>query len=673
LPVEDRLPPSLHVPAHPGEESASATVTRRALVIGMAMAAWVTLWPSYTSLILRSTRADYAHLSVALLIPFVCLLAFNILLERRGYGLSPSELLIICCIGMVAAFMQGEWLSNYLITVLAVPHYFASPENRWDDLILPHMPDWAVVADRQSAAGLFEGLSPGHLFPWAAWVRPLFWWGTFLAAVLSVSLCLNVILRKQWTEHERLAYPIARALFEITGVAGSRGTLETLCRSRLFQVGFASIFLIICWNITTWFFVAMPQAPILNAYEGLREITIARGFPPAILTLSPLTLIFGYFTNLEVLFSIWFFYVLTMIQAGVFNRIGMDLGSSDPWCSFHPAIGWQGFGGMIVFVGWGLWIARHHLRDVFSKAFRRDGGVDDSEELMSYRTTVWFLIGSLVYSAFWLHGMGMGWGPILAFWFATLVLYLGLARILVESGLVFLRGPITAQAFTWHLFGVLGMGPASAVALGLTFSYFCDAKTLAMTPMSHVPRLGMAMNRASRKVLAPAVTVGALVGAVSVIGFTLYQGYFVTGSYNFGSDSFGATGGIPAVTVWRLTAGRIQGGFMSTDWTRIFFLGVGSAFTGLLYYLRYRFPGFPIHPIGFTISASSTLRNTTMTIFLVWLIKSLILRIGGLEKYRATAPLFLGMLMGFLAGVALGVIVDAIWFPGNGHEIHVAW
>ena len=68
------------------------------------------------------------------------------------------------------------------------------------------------------------------------------------------------------------------------------------------------------------------------------------------------------------------------------------------------------------------------------------------------------------------------------------------------------------------------------------------------------------------------------------------------GSYNFGSDSYGATGGIPAATVWRLTASRIQGGVMGTDWTRIFFLG----------------------------------------------------------------------------GAALGVIVDGIWFPGNGHEIHVA-
>ena len=46
-------------------------VTRRSLVIGLVMAAWVNFWPVYASLVLHSTRADHAHLSVALLIPYL--------------------------------------------------------------------------------------------------------------------------------------------------------------------------------------------------------------------------------------------------------------------------------------------------------------------------------------------------------------------------------------------------------------------------------------------------------------------------------------------------------------------------------------------------------------------------------------------------------------------------
>jgi hypothetical protein len=349
--------------------------------------------------------------------------------------------------------------------------------------------------------------------------------------------------------------------------------------------------------------------------------------------------------------------VLALIQAGVFNRFGLEMGSVDPWGSFHPAVGWQSFGGMAAFVGWGLFIARTHLRDVFRKAFRGDEGVDDSGELMSYRTAVWLMLVCTAYAFLWLNRVGMAWGPILAFWFSTMVLYLGLARIMVESGLIFLRGPITAQAFTWHLFGVLGMGPASAVVL----------------TMAHVPRLGMAMNSKSRKALAPGVMLGSLIGAVTVIGYILYQGYHGMGSYNFGTVSFRGIGALNVGGFSRLAAGRIQAGTMGTSWDRIGFLGVGAVFTGLLFYLRYRFPGFPIHPIGFTISASAPLRNTALTIFLLWAFKSLILRLGGLERYRRLIPLFLGMMVAYMAGTAIGVIVDQIWFPGNGHMIHVAW
>ena len=646
-------------------------VTRRCLAIGLGMAAWVNFWPVYASLVLHSTRADHAHLPVAMLIPYLFLLVGNAFLKR--HRLSSSELMTVCCMGMVAACMQGEWLSNYFLEALTMPRYFASAENRWDELLLPHLPRWAAVHDRFAVTHFYEGLPPGQAFPWRVWIAPLFWWGTFLGAVLGINLCLSVILRKQWMAHERLAFPIAHALEALTGVAGMRGTLFALARSRFFQVGFAVTFLIICWFILTWFYVAVPPPPILSGNFAAKLLPLGRGFPPFELRFSLLTLVFGYFTNLEVLFSIWFFHVLSIVQAGVFNRLGLEVGSVDPWGSFHAAVGWQSFGGMVVFVGWGLWVARAHLKGVFRKAIRGDDRVDDSEELMSYRTCVGMLAICSAYVLLWLKSAGMSWAPIFAFWFATQILYLGLARIMVESGLVFLRGPITAQAFTWHLFGVVGLGPRSAVILTLTNAFACDAKTFAMTPLAHVPRLSMGINRRIRKVLAPGVLLGALVGVATAVGVILYCGYCIMGSYNFGTVSFRGIGALNLAGFNRLAAARIQAGTMGSSWDRIGFLGIGAAFTGLLFYLRYRFPGFPLHPIGFAISASAPLRNTTLTIFLVWALKSLVLRLGGLEHYRKLAPLFLGMMVAYLAGTALGVIVDWIWFPGNGHMIHVAW
>ena len=51
----------------------------------------------------------------------------------------------------------------------------------------------------------------------------------------------------------------------------------------------------------------------------------------------------------------------------------------------------------------------------------------------------------------------------------------------MESGLVYLRVPITAQAFTWHTFGIPGLGPAGAGVLTLTMGMIADGKTFAIT------------------------------------------------------------------------------------------------------------------------------------------------------------------------------------------------
>ena len=69
-------------------------------------------------------------------------------------------------------------------------------------------------------------------------MTPFFWWGGFLGALMAANVCLVVILRKQWVEHERLTFPIAQVMLELTGASGTSGRLSVLVRSRLFQTGF---------------------------------------------------------------------------------------------------------------------------------------------------------------------------------------------------------------------------------------------------------------------------------------------------------------------------------------------------------------------------------------------------------------------------------------------------
>jgi len=58
------------------------------------------------------------------------------------------------------------------------------------------------------------------------------------------------------------------------------------------------------------------------------------------------------------------------------------------------------------------------------------------------------------------------------------------------------------------------------------------------------------------------------------------------------------------------------------------------------------------------------------TLFLTWLIKVILLKVGGINLFRRARPFFLGLLLGYVVGVGLSFLVDVIWFPGQGHMIH---
>ena len=56
-------------------------------------------------------------------------------------------------------------------------------------------------------------------------------------------------------------------------------------------------------------------------------------------------------------------------------------------------------------------------------------------------------------------------------------------------------------------------------------------------------------------------------------------------------------------------------------------------------------------------------------VIIAWLAKRIILAIGGIDLYRKLRPLFIGLIIGFFAGVGISYAVDVIWFFGKGHAI----
>lgn len=641
-------------------------VTVRCVLLGLGLVMCVNTWPIYGLYVVHINQMVFSYMAMALMIPFTFLaLGFNVLLRKYwpNKAFSPLEMAVVFSMGLVGALFPLMNFTGLIMGHLATPYYFASSQNKWSEYLHPHLPSWLFPTDDGGAMRFFfEGLPPGREIPWDVWVVPIFWWFVFAGAITWTCLCIAVMLRRQWSEHEKLPFPAAQVALELVQREG-KSIWPPLVGRKTFWIGVAIPLTIICWNMLSYFMPDFPRIPITRAGGGVTYLNISRYIPSHYFYIGIQFFIagFAYWTSLEVLFSIWFFYLLVVGEVYTFNRMGYSVGTPGLWSSSHAANAWQAFGALAFMLCWGLWMGREHLKGVWANIRGRQA-IDDSEELMSYRTAgIGFLLG-LVFMVGWLYTAGMELHVIVPFLIGMAILYVGIARVIAESGLVYLRGTIMPPTFALYTLGSANISPASMANLGFSFAYFTDAKSLAMASMAHCSWITAAI-KGRKRMVALSLALAGLTAAVTSVVFTLYLGY-ETGAYNFQAFEFRTHPNI--LNYW---VNQMQT-FDPPDAKRLGFFGFGVLGMALLTFLRYRVSWWPLHPVGFAIMETQAVRGTIFTIFLMWLCKLLILRIGGIALYRKGQPLFLGILVGFIVGVAISAVVDTIWFPGSGHSVH---
>ena len=304
-----------------------------------------------------------------------------------------------------------------------------------------------------------------------------------------------------------------------------------------FWIGAAIPLTVICWNILSYFMPDFPKIPITRAGDGVAFLHVSRYIPDRYFYIGIQFFIagFAYWTSLDVLFSIWFFYLLIVGEVYTFNRIGYTIGTPGLWSSTHAANAWQAFGALACMLCWGLWMAREHLKGVWH-AIRGRKTLDDSEELMSYRTAGIGGLAGLLFIIGWLHAAGMALYVIAPFLIGMGILYIGIARVIAESGLVYLRGSMMPPTFALYTLGSANIPAASMANFAFSFAYFTDAKSLAMASMAHCSWITAAI-KGRKRMVAIALALAGITAAISSVVFTLYLGY-ETGAYNFRAFEF---------------------------------------------------------------------------------------------------------------------------------------
>jgi len=630
------------------------------VITGLVLIVAVVFVMVYAEYVLNATSTNYSHFPIFTFLTFMVLVLGVVPAMKAlspGWELTRSELLVILIMLMVAGLIPSNGLTGFLLVILASPYYFADSENRWGEYLHDHVPDWMVPKQTWAMKWFFEGLPEGQSIPWSVWLVPLLWWLMLVAAITFATLAVMVILRRQWSTNERLTYPLVSVPVALTEREAT-STGPALLRNRLFWAGAAFSFSILAWNMLSYISPTIPQIPLKNVWFG-----VARGFPGLEWRLNFFVLGFAYFANVDVLLSIWLFRVVYIFQVGISTRIGLETGSrGDEW-SWAGLIGWQSFGALAAVVLWGLWVSRSHLKQVLRKALFNAQDVDDSDEVISYGTAVWGLLLSVALIVAWLLVAGMELKLIAGYLVGVFILYVGIARIVAESGLVYAQGPMSAQVFATGLFGSVGLSQASLTTLGFTYTTISQGRALFAPGLAQIAKMGEFVRGNKRRLLG-VIFLSFAVAIIASLGFTLYLGYNF-GAYNFDTWHFKHGGN----WVFTDTVSKMRNLF-PTDWKAFSYMGVGAAVMAVLTFLRMRLPWWPIHPIGLAINGTYFTQKTSVAIFLAWLVKIVLLKVGGVNLYRRSRPFFIGILVGYGLAVILSTVIDYLFFFQNGHYIH---
>ncbi len=312
---------------------------------------------------------------------FTLLMLFLLNLGLRKFtpriSFANEEMLTIYIMVNMATAICSYGMVPILLPVITYAFWGATLENEWRELFHRYIPQWLVVDDHSVLKGYYRGEASLYTTSnLAAWVPPLLWWSLFIFVLIFVMLCINVIVRRQWIQQEKLSYPIAEIPLNL---------VNSNFYNRLVWVGFAIAGGI---NLISGLHLLYPSIPGLTflkmhnigyiftekPWNALRAMRIS--FIPSIIGLS-------FFMPLDLLFSCWFFY---FYWQGM-RILGVILGwRTYPGYGSYPYIVQESVGAYLAILAIAIWRGRRHFFQTVQKTFIEKGTANDRANApISYR------------------------------------------------------------------------------------------------------------------------------------------------------------------------------------------------------------------------------------------------------------------------------------------------
>lgn len=668
-------------------------LTFRAIALGLLGVVLLCGITPYNNLVLANTDLIGNHFPAGvLLLILLVVVGINAPLARfkPQWMLRRDEILVMLSMWLIASAIPFVGLNRYFPGQIVSYWYTSSERNDLAEVMeTVDPPDWlfptlekntAVERGREDVIrGYFERLpadrstflSRVYVVPWSKWTTPAITWGIFFGAVFGMGLFITMLWHRQWTNVERLPFPLANVYLSLIDTPPPGRWLSNELRSPRLWIAAGTVFFIHFFNggmkyvdgvntatqipLSFTFYSIFADTPIRFAHWSFQAQTV-------FFTIIGLM----FFVRSRIAFSLWFFYLLSNVW-----RISAGMQSMD--VSEAMTID-QIMGAVTVLSIWIVFVARQTLWNAIRSFFK---GTADPE-LRLERIYAALLLICLVTLVIWLKAVGVS--LIGAVWItaALTAMYLVLARVISETGLLYVLLPIEPQRLWLYVVPTAPGATAGRTTLPTYFFSSAIGNLLCHDTRQALPGYASTASKLADEAGDAHPSSRQRLGLVALLFATILIAYLAGGAstlyvrYNYDTtlDSKGVmldTGNnwgslvMPRDRAMTWTRDYTPPGVGAADsHSRIGHFTLGATITAALGVMRARFAGWPLDPIGYLLCWTWGVQVIWFSIFLGWLAKQVTLYLGGGAAITRMRPAFIGLIMGETLAVVFWLVVSFI-------------
>ncbi len=638
-----------------GTDEPPAGATLRAAALGLVFVAGFAFLIPYLQDVKRGADLGLGPVTGASMLALLTVLLLNgLIIRRRRRGLSRQEVLTIYAMVAVTAAIATVGYASFVSVMVTASQYLATPENRWDVLIQPHIPTWLQLNDPLAVRWLWEGLPEGQRIPWGAWRQPLTAWGAIAFAIYVGSFCLMCLVRRDWIEGQRLSFPLAQIPLE---VAGSRGTLGSgILRQRIFWIGFSIAFL---WGLLGLLHAYFPAVPYHNMQWPIGRQFERNVMPFGVLNRVAFNLNWGSIgimclLPVEVSLSLWFFHVWYYTEMVGLAALGFT-GQAGARYAFNPGafFSYQTGGALVGFGVFVLYQSRRSIVRAFRSWWDPSWRQHDPLELIQPRYALLGLLASTLVLCLIANAAGAQVSRLLILLFMFYMTAISLTRVIAAAGTNHVEcGP--------QIRYLVDDGLGTAGARPQTFVLFNQMDAVFMTEFKvsfmHYAANDMKIFHASRmRGTSVVLTLAAAVLLMLVLGpIGRLWAHYHTGITSL-PDTW-TYDGVPRWE-WGDMVDKLQSP-RGPDLLGIAAMVSGGLVVSALALLQMYVSWWRLSPVGFLLQGGWGINALIWANALLgWAIVNVIYRFGGLRLYQRLRPAFFGLFVGQMVATLLGSAV----------------